>query len=212
MRGTSFFAAAGLIAVICYLLLAQVEARVLATLFAIPCRADLVSVTCAYPTDGGHDRRAYLALAAGLALICGASFAFWRRTIAHPFLVTICALGLFAVCWDLAAGLPVIHGPKIINDTMNVLRFVILASFLLTFFMIRGPGTSLVRVTVAVVASFTVKLCALIAFASVQGLLMGATELFFLYVIYAFGAFTVHIMTVSGLIMGLDPPATEAAA
>lgn len=205
MRGASFVLCAGAIAAAFYTGLPQVEAAALQRLYGLACEPALFTLSCDYAPDGGFSHRTYAALWASVGLVLAATQILCRKTVAYPFLVTLCVLALFALGFDTLLARPVIHGAKIINDTMNVLSFVILASFMLTFLMARNEGLSPLRVLVAVASSYSVKVVGLSAFAAVQGQLMGATELFFLYVIYAFGVFTIHIMTVSGLLMSLRP-------
>ncbi|HEX2560227.1 hypothetical protein [Phenylobacterium sp.] len=205
MRGAAFVLTAGAVAAACYTGLPQLEALVLPRLFGLACEPTLFTLSCDYAPDGGFEHRTFAVLWASFGLALAATQIFTRRTVAYPFLITLCLLAMFALGFDTLLGRPVIHGAKIINDTMNVLSFVILASFLLTFLMARNEGLSLVRVIAAVASSYSVKVLAVVAFAALHPQLMGATELYFLYVIYAFGVFTIHIMTVSGLLMSLGP-------
>ena len=52
----------------------------------------------------------------------------FRRALAYPFVATMCAMTMLAASYDGLAGLPLLHEAQIVNDTMNVLGFVMLAS------------------------------------------------------------------------------------
>ena len=77
---------------------------------------------------------------------------------------------------------------------------MIAASFFLLLVILRHQRYPLLGVARAAFASYSIKVVSVTAFIAVREGIFGATELFLLYVVYAFGAFSLHLMTVCGFI------------
>ena len=77
---------------------------------------------------------------------------------------------------------------------------VIAASFFLLLVILRQEQYPLLGLARAAFGSYTIKVLSVTAFIAVREGVYGATELFLLYVVYAFGAFSLHLMTVCGFI------------
>ena len=169
----------------------------------IRCETSFLTTLCAYPADLPVLGRAHVWLAAFLCL-AGVASHFIRRSAAYPFLALTIILCSSAVLWDCVFQRAVLHGPKIVNDSLNILGAVIAASFVLIVVLIRDRPFSLRKLAVAVALSFGVKALSSVAYVSLSSTLFGATELFLLYVIYSFGSFTVHLMTVCGFISSVS--------
>lgn len=198
-RAARLWSAMGIVLAI-YLGSNLASARLLELAFGLSCAPGLFSVACGFQPDGGFDPLAYAALASAVLATFVLFRLRWYDRVAYPFVATLAMILLFSLGYDVAVGAPIIHAGKIVNDTVNVLGFVIFASFLLTLFILRHGRIPLLRVAAAAATSYFVKLAAIASFIAIQPQVSGATELFLLYVAYAFGAFTVHIMTVSSLI------------
>jgi hypothetical protein len=171
--------------------------------YGIECGQEFLSSHCDFANDGLVALPSYMALAAFLATVLGFTWLFARHTVAFPFIALIALLCGSAILFDLAVARPVIHAPKIINDTVNILGAVIAASFALILIIVRKEPFSLQRLAWAVVVSFTIKTLSATAFLELRIGVYGATELFLLYLVYAFGAFTLHLMTVSAFVSTL---------
>jgi hypothetical protein len=194
-----------------YALSARLAAEGAMPLLGVECRAGLVRVTCLLPADGAPDWRVYaIAAAAVVGLWCvGALFV--KDWVLYPFIVLFGTLSLCAMAYDLALLNGLVSGEKLINDTFNVLRLLVLGSFTLTFVMARRTALNPFSVVAAVASSYAATLAAMFGFLLIHARLFGAFELFVLYVVYAFGGFTVHLMTLSLLVSGAKPPADELA-
>ena len=142
----------------------------------------------------------------------GVTWQFARHTVAFPFIALISLLCGLAILFDLGAARPIINAPKIINDTINILGAVIAASFALILIIVRREPFSLSRLAWAIVISFSIKTLSATAFLELRIGVYGATELFLLYLVYAFGAFTLHLMTVSGFVSTISMRPAGAAA
>ena len=176
------------------------------TIVGRACHAVAAGVTCDYPPVAVGFTTAEALLGATLAVVLAVTWRWFRTWMAYPFIAVMSVLGLFAVGYDAIVGLPVVGETRIVNDTMNVLQAIILASFVLTFLVLRRLTVPLPRVAVAVALSFGAKTGALIAFLFVQRAIGGAAELLLLFALYAFGAFSLHLMTIAGLVRHARAP------
>jgi peptidoglycan/LPS O-acetylase OafA/YrhL len=177
------------------------SAPLLHQFYGLNCTTDYFTLRCAYPVGSTSNWMTYPVVFISLLLTMAASHVLLRHTILHPFLMSASVLGLFAVCFDCYMQSPIINEAQIINDTMNILSFVIFASFLLSFVILRHSTVPAMAVVKAISISYVSKLVALVVFAGLKPGLTGALELFILYFIYAFGAFSVHLMTLSTLLL-----------
>jgi hypothetical protein len=165
-----------------------------------PCTAHWFQAHCTLAKDGAFDPLTYAVVLACFAVLLLISVLVLRRSSAYPLLMLFGMLGLCAAAYDVVFRHALLDGPKLVNDTMNVLRFAILASFTLTFAIARRHRLSPAGVLLGVIGSYGAAQLALAAFLVLDDQLIGAFELYMLYVVYAFAAFTLHLMTVSLLI------------
>lgn len=192
-----------------YLLSVPLGALLLRAFAGVQCSTSLTLLSCDYPPHAPI-AGAWLAVAgaaAALALVARLRF---RRHLLYPFVATMSAVALFAACYDRLVGLPVLRESKIVSDTMNVLGFVMLASFVLMVLVLRRRPAPMARIVVAVAASFAAKSAAMVAFALSRPALTGATELLMLFLVYAFGAFALHLMAITTMLGQSRPLAVRA--
>jgi peptidoglycan/LPS O-acetylase OafA/YrhL len=170
----------------------------------IACSDDLTLLHCVYPAQAASNGGVW-ALGAFAIAIHAAGRRWFRETIAWPFVATLSVVAVIAVGYDLLAARPVLQESRIVSDTMNVLGFVMLASFMLTLAILRRGHVPLRHVAAAVAVSFGAKTVAMLAFAAIRGSLGGASEMLVLFVVYAFGAFGTHLMAVTSLVRHARP-------
>ncbi len=170
-------------------------------IYEFDCAQSYFNLQCAFPPDSAHVGPAYPVLALLLLLFAIAAWLFGRKRSAYPFLMFSVALCGAALLWDMLVLKPIIFGPKIINDTINILRAVIAASFVLLLVLCRAEQYSLRKLVTAVVSSYGLTALSVTAFVELSQSVFGVTELFLLYVIYAFGSFSLHLMTVSRFVI-----------
>jgi hypothetical protein len=198
-----------LIATLVYAASAQLAAVAAGPLTHTPCRAGLFVVTCDLPTDGPPDWRVYAVAGGVIALLCAGTILFAKDWILYPFVILFGTLALGTIGYDLMFQNSLVSGPKLINDTFNVLRLLIFGSFTLTFILARRSRLSWLGMVAASLLSYGAALAAMFGFVIVRPELFGAFQLFVLYVAYAFGGFTLHLMTLSLLVSGARPAARE---
>jgi hypothetical protein len=171
----------------------------------VTCVTHGLQLTCDLPADGPLSQGAYALSAVALAAAWLASTLWLRNRPVQPFIGLFAALGLAAIAYDVAVGRPLVTGQRLINDTFDVLRFLIFASFVLLLLIARRWILSSWSVAVAAAASFTAATVSMIVFYLIRPGLIGAFELYLLYIAYAFGGFTLHLMTLSRLVAGARP-------
>jgi peptidoglycan/LPS O-acetylase OafA/YrhL len=172
----------------------------------IACTDDLTLLHCTYPAQVAS-RGGTWVLAAFACLALAIGHRWLRDSIAWPFAATLAVVALIAVGYDLTAGRLVLEESRIVSDTMNVLGFVMLASFMLTLAILRRGHVPLHHAALAVLVSFGAKTAAMLAFAAIRTGLGGAGEMLVLFIVYAFGAFGIHLMAITSLV-GRARPAT----
>ena len=178
--------------------------------YGLTCSQAFLTSQCAFGPDQVLAPDAYAALGLFLLALLGLVHLRFRAAVAYPFLMLIGGLCLAALALDLILGNPIIHAAKVINDTLNILGAVIAASFVLLLVILRNQPYSLARLGWAVLLSFAIKTLSVTAFVELRGAVFGITELLLLYIVYAFGAFTLHLMTVSSFVASLTPSPLKA--
>lgn len=178
--------------------------------YGIPCRQAFLTSTCAFGPDRALGPDAYGSLGLFLIIVLVIAHFRFRSAVAYPFLMLIGGLCLAALALDMLLGNPIIHAAKVINDTLNILGAVIAASFVLLLVILRNQPYSLPALLWAVILSFAIKTLSVTAFVELRGAVFGITELLLLYIVYAFGAFTLHLMTVSSFVARLAPQPSNA--
>ncbi len=196
-------AAALVVAFTAYGAWAALTSAMISAVYGVDCRQQYFRIACDFSNDAVAASASYPAMLALLLAAVAAVHWRWRSASAYPFLMLSAALCGGALAWDMAASQPVLLAPKIINDTINILGTVIAASFTLLVILCRRTDFPLGSFALAVLASYTLTLVSVIAFVELSSSVFGVTELFLLYVIYAFGSFTVHLMTVCGFVAKL---------
>lgn len=180
-------------------------ARLAAAAIGVACQTHGLRLECALPPDGALDSDAYVMSAAALAIAWGGSAVFLRDKPVQPFIALFAALGLGAIAYDLVVGRPLETGVRLINDTFDVLRFLVFASFTLLLTIARRWIVPPSGVVLAATTSFGAAILSMVAFYAIRPGLIGAFELYVLYIAYAFGGFTLHLMTLSRLVAGVRP-------
>lgn len=183
-----------------YALWASLTSNLVAGLYGYSCTQQFFTVNCAFPQDSVEARSGYPALLAFLLVVVLGLRLVFRSVAAYPFMMLSAALCTAAIAWDSVAVRPVMFSPKILNDTINILGAVIAASLTLIVVLARREPFSLARLAFATLTSYGLTILSVSAFIELSKGVYGVTELFLLYVIYAFGSFTVHLMTVCGFV------------
>ena len=194
-----------LVTTLVYAASAQLAATAAAPLIHTPCHAALFAVTCDLPADAAPDWRVYAVAGGAIALLCAGTILFAKDWILYPFVILFGTLALGTIGYDLAFQNSLVSGPKLVNDTFNVLRLLIFGSFTLTFILARRSRLQWLGVVAAGLLSYGAALGAMFGFIIVRPEMFGAFQLFVLYVAYAFGGFTLHLMTLSLLVSGARP-------
>lgn len=180
-----------------------VSAPLTASLFAgegMRCSHTLVQLYCAYGVNAAYNPVTYAALATVTAGVMAVAFIFARARSAFPVITLFGTLMLLAIAYDSLLQLPVINASKLANDTFNTLGFVMLASFWFLFFLARGYAFHPLRAVLAIIVSFAMIYFGRVSYVIVSQQTIGATRLYLLFLIYAFGGFSIHLMMLSAML------------
>lgn len=161
------------------------------------CTYDLTTTFCSFGTQDVYDPAVYgtfATITSGLLL--------WARLYAHerpwyPLIATFALISLGAMAYDTVFGLPILSGAKLVNDTFNTLRFAVLGSFLLVFAFGKHIRYAVKDVVLAILVSMAGIVAAGVVFETFSGHVIGATQMMVLFLVYAFGGFSIHLMAVS---------------
>lgn len=199
------------IALLGYLLSNALGAIPLEYFTTASCDADLITIVCRYPGGERWTPGVFESAVAISVIALAASWLWLRQNVTFPFIATIAAFALTTLAYDGFFAWPILQEGRIVNDTMNVLGFVMFASFFLTFCLLRRHAMPIGVVTTAVGVSFIAKIATMCVFSVLHAHMMGASELFFLFFLYAFGGFSVHLMAVSTIVANARPVAASTA-
>ena len=138
-------------------------------------------------------------LAVALAVLVVTSM-FFRRLSAAPFFLFMTATLVFCTGFDMIFQLPVRNFSRLFSSTYNLTTVVVFFSFLFIMVIVRFEMRLGWRFFGAMMQSYLVRDIAFIFYAAVQGLYAGMTSLYLMFVAFAFGAFTIHIMSIAGIL------------
>lgn len=119
-----------------------------------------------------------------------------------PWYLAVVFFGVLVLCalaWDSVMTRYVQNAEKLINDTINTLRFAVLASHVIFIAIIRHLRVTVAATTLSVMASFSGVAAAGFLFAAISDEIMGASRLLMLFLIYALIGFGIHLMSISTL-------------
>lgn len=137
-------------------------------------------------------------LVAALAALAATSILLFRFSTA-PFFFFMIATLLFCLVFDMILQLPVRNFSRLFSSTFNLTTVVMFFSFLFMMVITRFEIRLGWRFFAAMMQSYLMRDAAFAFYASVQGLYAGMTALYLLFVAFAFGAFTIHIMSIAGI-------------
>lgn len=209
-RNILTYSAFALLVVIGHLLSNVLAMDAAAVTAGLTCAGDAVSLRCAFGEDATYSPAAYAGLAtflAGALVFAGVKR---RHSVILPFAMLFGGLGLFALAYDLFARASVIGHAAMVNGAFNALALGLVASLLLVPLLLVRTGLSFLRLSAAAIVTFAGKIAALALLALVEPLFRGAVEMWFLYFVFLFGAFSAHIGALAFAIAGADAAAPAA--
>jgi len=137
-------------------------------------------------------------LVAALAALAVTSV-FLLRFSTAPFFLFMIATLLFCLGFDMVFQLPVRNFSRLFSSTFNLTTVVMFFSFLFMMVITRFEITLGWRFFGAMMQSYLMRDVAFLFYAAVQGSYAGMTALYLMFVAFAFGAFTIHIMSIAGI-------------
>jgi hypothetical protein len=143
----------------------------------------------------------YLVLLAAAVAALAVTLMFLYRLSVAPFFLFMIATLVFCVSFDLIFQLPVRNFSRLFSSTYNLTTVVVVFfSFLFVMAIARFEMRLGWRFFGAMMQSYLMRDIAFVFYAAVQGLYAGMTSLYLMFVAFAFGAFTIHIMSIAGVL------------
>jgi hypothetical protein len=142
----------------------------------------------------------YLVLLTAAVTALIATLMFFSRQSAMPFFLFMIVILMFCTCFDLTFQLPVRNFSRLFGSTYNLTTVVVFFSFLFMMVIVRFDTHLGWRFFGAMMQSYLMRDVAFVFYAAVQGLYAGMTSLYLMFVAFAFGAFTIHIMSIAGIL------------
>jgi hypothetical protein len=142
----------------------------------------------------------YLVLLAVAVIAFIVTWVFFSRHSAAPFFLFMIATLVFCAGFDMIFHLPVRNFSRLFSSTYNLTTVVVFFSFFFMMVIVRFDIHLGWRFFGAMMQSYLVRDVAFIFYAAVQGLYAGMTSLYLMFVAFAFGAFTIHIMSIAGIL------------
>ncbi|MBR0778620.1 hypothetical protein JQ625_27640 [Bradyrhizobium diazoefficiens] len=163
------------------------------------CVSDYVTLSCDLVREPAFQWSSHLVLlGAALAVLAVTSIGLIRLSIA-PFLFLMIAALLFCLSFDMAFQLHVKNFSRLFSSTFNLTTLVMFFSFLFMMVIMRFEIRLGWRFIGAMLQSYFTRDVAFLFYAAVQGAYIGTTALYLLFIAFAFGAFTIHIMSIAGI-------------
>jgi hypothetical protein len=127
------------------------------------------------------------------------STALYRFSIA-PFFLFMIATMIFCVGFDLVFQLPIKNFARLFGSTFNLSTAVIFLSFVFVILITPLDVRLWRQFLAAMVQSYLARDAAFLFYIGAQWSYAGMTSLYLMFVAFSFGAFTIHIMSIAGVL------------
>jgi hypothetical protein len=164
------------------------------------CDPSVLVVKCEVERSQTFEWLPHLILFLTAAIAFVASLTVVRRFPIALFFLFMTAVLVFSAGFDLIFQLPVKNFSRLLSSTFNLTSFVLFCSFAFVI-AITPPNPRLKwRFYFAIIQSYAARDLAFVFYLAVQSSYVGMTSMYLLFVIFSFGMFTIHIMSVSGIL------------
>jgi hypothetical protein len=164
------------------------------------CVSSYAAFACDIERAQGFQWMPYLILLAAAVAALVVTLLFLYRLSIAPFFLFMIATLMFCVGFDMIFQLPVRNFSRLFSSTYNLTTVVVFFSFLFMMVIVRFEMRLGWRFFGAMMQSYLMRDLAFLFYAAVQGLYAGMTSLYLMFVAFAFGAFTIHIMSIAGIL------------
>jgi hypothetical protein len=123
-----------------------------------------------------------------------------RRLPIALFFLFMTTVLLFSVGFDLVFQLPVKNFSRLLSSTFNLTSFVLFCSFAFVIAITPSNPRLKWRFCGAIIQSYAARDMAFAFYLAVQSSYVGMTSMYLLFVMFSFGMFTIHIMSISGIL------------
>jgi hypothetical protein len=165
-----------------------------------PCASSYLGVNCDIPRAQGFAWPPHLILLVAAAAAFVVSLTAGYRLPVAPFSLFMFAVLVFCVGFDLIFQLPVRNFSRLFSSTFNLTSFIIFFSFVFVIAITPFNARLYWRFLGAMLQSYIAQDLAFLFYIAVQWVYVGMTSLYLMFVAFSFGAFTIHIMSIAGIL------------
>jgi hypothetical protein len=164
------------------------------------CVSSLLIMVCEVPPAPAFEQWPHLSLLLTAVTAWVASrMVLYRRSIA-PFFLFVIAMLIFCVGFDVIFQLPVRNFSRLLSSTFNLTSFIIFLSFSFIIAIVPYEWRLRWRFIGAMMQSYLGRDLAFLFYVVVQREYIGMTSLYLMFVAFSFGAITIHIMSIAGIL------------
>lgn len=163
------------------------------------CVSSYATLSCDLVREPAFQWPPYIILLIAALAALAITLIFLFRFSTGPFFLFMIVTLLFCLVFDMTFQLPVRNFSRLFSSTFNLTTVVVFFSFLFMMAIMRFEIRLGWRFFGAMMQSYLMRDAAFVFYAAVQGLYAGMTSLYLMFVAFAFGAFTIHIMSIAGI-------------
>jgi hypothetical protein len=178
------------------------------------CVSSKWTVDCEIPRGQVFEWWPHVNLLALAILAFGVTRTYLYRFSIAPFSLLMIVLLIFCLGFDLILQLPVKNFSRLFSSTFNLTSFIIFLSFIFIVAITPYDWRLGWRFMGGMIQSYLARDLAFLLYAAVQQEYLGMTSLYLMFVAFSFGAITIHIMSIAGILrrsgeLRLDAPILE---
>jgi hypothetical protein len=117
-----------------------------------------------------------------------------------PFALFMIAVLIFCVGFDLIFQLPVKNFSRLFSSTFNLTSFIFFFSFIFVIAITPVNARLLGGFFGSMMLSYLAQDVAYLFYVAIQWAYIGMTSLYLMFVAFSFGAFTIHMMSIAGIL------------
>jgi hypothetical protein len=163
------------------------------------CASSYVTLSCDLVREPTFQLSPHVVLLGAALTVLAVTSIFLVRLSIAPFLFLMIAALLLCLSFDTIFQLHVKNFSRLFSSTFNLTTLVMFFSFLFMMVIMRFEIRLGRRFIGAMLQSYFTRDVAFLFYAAVQGAYIGMTALYLLFIAFAFGAFTIHIMSIAGI-------------
>lgn len=168
------------------------------------CQLSFLLIDCRLDGQTSLKPGAYLGALVFCLVALGITHAALRRRAIYPFLNFVLYGAVACILFDYLFKIPVKDFGPLFSGMFNSTNFIIALSFLFFSTVIRVSPTAVFRFTLAAVMSYGQTVLGFAIYFWLHEGFLGATTIYLGFAIYAFGVFSIHLMSVFAMVAAIE--------